>query len=83
MILIKKINKPHLNCLKIGEEYSTDSKKMAKHFNKYFGYYCKKYRQKNTKVKKEIFRLFKKSKLNFISSKPCNTKTNKQYYCFP
>ena len=29
IILIKKTNKPHLNCLKIGEEYSTDGKKMA------------------------------------------------------
>ena len=31
-------------------------------------------RQKNTKIKKETFRLFKKSKLNFISPKPCNKK---------
>ena len=81
-ILIKIANKPHLNCLKIGEQYSTDSKKMAKHFNKYFGTITKNIVKRNTKIKKEIFRLFKKSKLNFISPKPCNRKRNKQYYCF-
>ena len=37
IILIKKTNKAHVHCLKIGEEYSTDSEKIAKYFNKYFG----------------------------------------------
>ena len=80
IILIKKTNKLHLNCLNIGEEYSTDSEKMAEHFNKYFSTIAKKLDNRIPKNKKEIFRLFKKLKLNFISSKPGNRKGNKQYH---
>ena len=83
IIFIKKTNMViYLNCLKIGEEYSTNSKNMAKHFNKYFGTIAKNIDNRTQKSKKKIFRLFKKSKLNFISPKPCYRKRNKQYYCF-
>ena len=82
IILIEKTNKPHFNCLKIGEEDSTDSEKMAKHFNKYFGTITKNIDKRTPISKKEIFRLIKKPKLNLISSKPSNRKRNKQYYCF-
>ena len=54
IILIKKTNKPHLNCLKIGEEYSTDSEKMAKHFNKYFSTIAKKLDNRIPKSKKKF-----------------------------
>ena len=54
-ILIKKTNKPHLNCLKIGKEYSTDSKKMAKH--QIFWYYCRKYIQKKHQNQKRNFQI--------------------------
>ena len=60
--------------MKIGEEYSTNSKNMAKHFNKYFGTIAKNIENRTQKSKKKIFRLFKKSKLNFISPKPCYRK---------
>ena len=56
-ILIKIANKPHLNCLKIGEQYSTDSKKTAKHFNKYFGTIAKKYSQKKHQNQKRNFQI--------------------------
>ena len=82
VILIKKTNKPHLNCLKIGEEYSTDSKKMAKHFNQYFGTISKNIDKRTPKSKKKISDYLKNQKFNFISPKPCNKKRNKQYYCF-
>ena len=54
IVLIKKTNKPHLNCLKIGEEYSTDSKKMAKHFNKYFGTIAENIDKRTPKSKKKL-----------------------------
>ena len=54
IVLIKKTNKPHLNCLKIGEEYSTDSKKMAKHFNKYFGTIAENIDKRTPKSKKKF-----------------------------
>ena len=54
IILIKKTNKPHLNCLKIRKEYSTDSKKMAKHFNKYFGTIAENIDKRTPKSKKKF-----------------------------
>ena len=54
IILIKKTNKSQINCLKIGEEYSTDSKKIAKHFNKYFGTIAKNIDKKTPKSKKKF-----------------------------
>ena len=52
--LIKKINKPYLNCLKIGEKYSTDNTKMAEHLNQYFGTIAK-YIEKRTPKSKNKF----------------------------
>ena len=54
IILIKITNKPHLNCLKIGEEYLTESEKMAKHFNKYFGTIAKNLGKRIPKSKKKF-----------------------------
>ena len=61
--------------MKIGEEYSTDSKKMAKHFNKYFGTIAKNiYRQNNTKIKKGMFRSLKNQNLTLFLLSPATEK---------
>ena len=61
--------------MKIGEEYSTDSKKMAKHFNKYFGTIAKNiYRQNNTKIKKGMYRLLKNQNLTLFLLSPATEK---------
>ena len=54
IIPTKKTNKPHLSCLKIGEEYSTDSEKMVKHFKKYFSTIAKNIDTRTPKSKKKF-----------------------------
>ena len=66
IILIKKTNKPHLNCLKIEEEYSTDSEKMAKHFNKYFSTIAKNLDKRISKSKKKFSDYLKNQNLTLF-----------------
>ena len=74
IILIKKTNKPHLNCLKIGEEYSTDSEKMAKHFNKYFGTIAKNLDKRIPKSKKKFSDYLKNRNLTSFLLSPVTEK---------
>ena len=74
IILIKKTNKPHLNCLKIREEYSTDSEKMAKYFNKYFGTIAKNLDKRIPKSKKKFSDYLKNQNLTSFLLSPVTEK---------
>ena len=54
IILIKKINKPYLNCLKIDEEYSTDNTKMTEHLDQCFSTIAKNIEKRTPKSKKKF-----------------------------
>ena len=74
IILIKKTNKPHLNLLKIGEEYSTDSEKMPQHFNKFFGTIAKNLDKRIPKSKKKFSDYLKNQNLTPFLLSPVTEK---------
>ena len=73
-IFIKKTNKPHLNCLKIGEEYLTNSKKMAKHSSKYFSTIAKNIDKRTPKSKKTFSDYLKNQNLTSFLLSPVTEK---------
>ena len=56
--------------MKIGEEYSTDSEKMAEHFNKYFGTTAKNIDKRTTKLKKKFLDYLKNQNLTSFLLSP-------------
>ena len=60
--------------MKIGEEYSTDSEKMAKHFNKYFGTTAKNLDKRIPKSKKKFSDYLKNQNLTSFLLSPVTEK---------
>ena len=60
--------------MKIGEEYSTDGKKMAEHFNEYFGTIAKNIDKRTPKSKKKFSDYLKSQNLTLHFFKPCKRK---------
>ena len=60
--------------MKIGEENSTDSKKMAKHFNKYFGTVGKNIDNRTPKSKKKFSDYLKNQNLTLFHLSPATEK---------
>ena len=60
--------------MKIGEEYSTDGKKMAEHFNEYFGTIAKNIDKITPKSKKKFSDYLKSQNLTLHFFKPCKRK---------
>ena len=60
--------------MKIRKEYSTDSKKIAKHFNKYFGTIAKKLNKRTPKSKKKFSDYLKNQNLTSFLLSPTTEK---------
>ena len=63
-----------MNCLKIGEEYSTDNTKMAEHLNQYFGTIEKNIEKGTPKSKKKFSDYLKNQNITSFLLRPVTEK---------